>query len=65
MTHIRPVYKESFMQLLHHARGGNPAGTSAPLARGTRIPCCEREYIGRLRDQETGAACLTAISGLR
>lgn len=38
------------MQLLHHARGGNPAGTSAPLARGTRIPCCEREYIGRLRD---------------
>lgn len=38
------------MQLLHPARGGNPAGTSAPLARGIRILCYGREYIGRLCD---------------
>lgn len=38
------------MQLLHHARGGNPDGASAPLARETRILCCGREYIGHLRD---------------
>lgn len=34
------------MQLLHHARGRNPDGASAPLARGTRILCYGRKYIG-------------------